>query len=353
MGKDSIKKNNGAANNIYNIGHDKEFRLANQAHVATSYIAGQAEAQAEDFSMLVRQISIDKLQEEPKKLGPGFKQQNVGGASVPQKNPNEYLYSLFLKALLKPKDFKLPPQGSKFALKREDIIELANECINILAVQPIVIRDIKPPVKVFGSLHGNYADLMRFFDIWKAPTDGAQGDIHGFDYVFLGNYVDRGAYSLETICLLMALKMKYPKQIFLLRGNHEDRNVNRYLGFGDECAKRLDEDINQANSVFAKINEMFDYLPLAAIISEKSSQNKVFCVHGGIGSTVNKIEDIEKIQRPISVNLGEISTTDQQLLIDILWSDPMDTEEDTMNSTNAGSSLLSSTVPSLSGAPST
>ena len=192
---------------------------------------------------------------------------------------------------------------------------------------------------------------MRFFDIWKAPTDGAQGDIHGFDYVFLGNYVDRGAYSLETICLLMALKMKYPKQIFLLRGNHEDRNVNRYLGFGDECAKRLDEDINQANSVFAKINEMFDYLPLAAIISEKSTQNKVFCVHGGIGSTVNKIEDIEKIQRPISVNLGEISTTDQQLLIDILWSDPMDTEEDT--STNPGSSLLSSTVPSMSGAPST
>jgi protein phosphatase len=55
---------------------------------------------------------------------------------------------------------------------------------------------------------------------------------------------------------------------------------------------------------------MFDYLPLAAIVSEKSSQNKVFCVHGGIGTTVNKIEDIEKIQRPISVNLGDITTTE-------------------------------------------
>jgi hypothetical protein len=114
-----------------------------------------------------------------------------------------------MKALLKPKDFKLPPLGSKFPIKREDIIELATECINILAVQPIIIRDIKPPVKVFGSIHGNYADLMRFFDIWKAPSD--QGDIHGFDYVFMGNYVDRGGYSLETICLLMALKLKYPK----------------------------------------------------------------------------------------------------------------------------------------------
>ena len=323
-GKDSIKKNN--ATNIYNIGNDKEFRLAPQAHIAMSYTAGQGgEAPAEDFSLLVRQISIDKLQEEPKKLGPGFKNQTA--PSVVQKNPNEFICQLFMKSLLKPKDFKLPPQGSKFPLKREDIIELATECINILAVQPTVIRDMKPPVKVFGSLHGNYADLMRFFDIWKAPSD--QGDIHGFDYVFLGNYVDRGAYSLETICLLMALKLKYPKQIFMLRGNHEDKNVNRYLGFGEECAKRLEEDISAPTSVFAKINEMFEYLPLAAIISDKSTQNKVLCVHGGIGSTVMKIEDIEKIQRPISVNLGgEISTTEQQLLIDILWSDPLDVEED-------------------------
>jgi hypothetical protein len=175
-----------------------------------------------------------------------------------------------------------------------------------MAVQPTVIREIKPPVKVFGSLHGNYTDLMRFFDIWKAPSE--QGDIHGFDYVFLGNYVDRGAYSLEVICLLMALKLKYPKQIFLLRGSHEDKNVNKYLGFGEECAKRLEEDINSPTSVFAKINEMFDYLPLAAIISDKASGNKVFCVHGGIGSTAMKIEDIEKIQRPVSLNLGEINT---------------------------------------------
>ncbi len=204
---------------------------------------------------------------------------------------------------------KLPAQGSKFSIRREDILELTNECINIMAVQPTVIREIKPPVKVFGSLHGNYTDLMRFFDIWKAPSE--QGDIHGFDYVFLGNYVDRGAYSLEVICLLMALKLKYPKQIFLLRGSHEDKNVNKYLGFGEECAKRLEEDINSPTSVFAKINEMFDYLPLAAIISDKASGNKVFCVHGGIGSTAMKIEDIEKIQRPVSLNLGEINTQEQ------------------------------------------
>ena len=126
----------------------------------------------------------------------------------------------------------------------------------------------------------------------------------------------------------MALKLKFPKQIFLLRGSHEDKNVNKYLGFGEECAKRLEEDITQPTSVFAKINEMFDYLPLAAIISDKSTQNKVFCVHGGIGTTVNKVEEIEKIARPISVNLGDITTADQQLLVDLLWSDPVDAEEE-------------------------
>jgi len=96
----------------------------------------------------------------------------------------------------------------------------------------------------------------------------------------------------------------------LLRGNHEDRNVNRHLGFGEECTKRLGEDISNNNSVFAKINDFFDHLPLAATISDKSIQNKIFCVHGGIGSTATKIEEIEKIKRPCEINLGEITNAD-------------------------------------------
>lgn len=155
-----------------------------------------------------------------------------------------------------------------FPLKREQVLELIAECINIMAAQPILLK-MKPPVKIFGDIHGDYVDLMRCFDIWKAPSEG--GDISGYDYLFMGNYVDRGTQSLEVICLLMALKLKYPKQIFMLRGNHEDRNVNRYLGFGQECAVRLGEDINDANSVFAKMNEFFDMMPLAAVLQDKTN----------------------------------------------------------------------------------
>mmetsp|Transcript_13108 Transcript_13108/g.22123 ORF Transcript_13108/g.22123 Transcript_13108/m.22123 type:complete len:148 (-) Transcript_13108:487-930(-) len=142
---------------------------------------------------------------------------------------------------------------------------------------------------------------MRFFDIWKAPND--QGDIHAYDYLFLGNYVDRGHYSLEVICLLFALKIKYPRQIMLLRGNHEDRNVNKYLGFGDECAKRLGDDINDSNSAFARINDAFDHMPLAAIVTDK--QQKIICVHGGIGPTLQDIDQIEQIQRPLEIKFGQ------------------------------------------------
>lgn len=181
------------------------------------------------------------------------------------------------------------------------------------------------PVKIFGDIHGQYSDLMRFFDIWGAPYDGyakQDGDIDLYDYLFLGDFVDRGNHSLETICLLLALKTRYPLQIHLIRGNHEDKWINNGFGFSEECAERLDEDPVDPDSVFARINQLFEYLPLAAVIDDK-----ILCLHGGIGATVKKVSDIEKLERPLEV-VHEVQTEKERLVVDILWSDPTDNDRE-------------------------
>jgi protein phosphatase len=116
--------------------------------------------------------------------------------------------------------------------KPDHIIMLCDQAENVMREQPMVLK-VKAPIKIFGDIHGQYSDLMRFFDLWGAPWDnGKDGDIEGFDYLFLGDFVDRGNHSLETICLLLSLKIRYPDQIHLIRGNHEDKWINNgYMHF--------------------------------------------------------------------------------------------------------------------------
>ena len=133
--------------------------------------------------------------------------------------------------------------------------------------------------------------------MWGSPSEiVGEGDIEAFDYLFLGDYVDRGNRSLEVISLLFALKIKHPEQMFLLRGHHEDINVNMSGGFAEECRARLNDNPLDPNSVFATVNRVFNHLPLAAIL-----EDKILCVHGGIGATLRTIDELEYIQRPIEV----------------------------------------------------
>ena len=209
-----------------------------------------------------------------------------------------------------------------FPFKREEILVLADSCLAILKSQPIVL-EVRAPVKVFGDVHGQYQDLMRFFDLWGSPTDHGNGDIEANDYLFLGDYVDRGSNSLETVCLLIALKVRYPDQIHLLRGNHEDRLINNVFGFGEECANRLGEDVASPTSVYSKLNLLFDWLPLAATID-----NKILCLHGGIGQALKELQQVRQLERPLEV-VHEAISPEEQLLVDILWSDPTDNDEET------------------------
>lgn len=224
--------------------------------------------------------------------------------ATPQSNiEKDTLYNLFLNHLLRPREWTAQFDGNGyFAFRREHIIALTEECQRILEEQPMVLR-VDAPIKVFGDIHGQYQDLMRFFDLWGIPNDN--GDIESYDYLFLGDFVDRGNHSLETICLLMALKVKFPDKIHLLRGNHEDKWINNAFGFAEECGNRLGEEPSEPDSVFNKINELFEWLPLAAVIDDK-----IVCLHGGIGSTLLSLEQIEAIQRPLEV-IHEVSNPEQ------------------------------------------
>ena len=234
------------------------------------------------------------------------------------------LCDLFIENLLQPEAWLKDTRddiGENFVFDIDQIASLTKQCMEIVASQPNILK-VSAPVKVFGDIHGQYIDLMNFFSKWGSPSEGPNGDIMTNDYLFLGDFVDRGNLSLETICLLMALKVKYPDQIHLIRGNHEDILINSGFGFQNECQGRLHDESENDDSLFALINNFFEYLPFAAIIKDK-----ILCVHGGIGSNVKKLSDIEDIKRPFEV-VHEAQTRDQKLAMDLLWSDPTDNDEE-------------------------
>jgi serine/threonine-protein phosphatase PP1 catalytic subunit len=147
-----------------------------------------------------------------------------------------------------------------------------------------------------GDIHGQYYDLLRLFEYGGFPPEA--------NYLFLGDYVDRGKQSLETICLLLAYKIKYPENFFILRGNHECASINRIYGFYDECKRRYNI------KLWKTFTDCFNCLPIAAIIDEK-----IFTMHGGLSPDLQSMEQIRRVMRPTDV-------PDTGLLCDLLWSDP-------------------------------
>lgn len=272
-------------------------------------------------------IKIDQLTQEGQKI--------LDNPHSEPANTHEDLIRLtanmFIKQLLKTLEFK-PTQDAPFPFKLESIIVLCDTVIKILKNTPSLIH-LRAGVKIFGSLHGQFGDLLRFFKNYGVPDDDylfeKKSDIEAIDYLFLGNYVDRGTNSLEVICLLLALKIKFPDHIHLLRGSHEDRRININEGLFLECQNRLKEDPLAPGSVYNKLNDVFEYLSYAAVIA-----NKIFCVHSGIGTNLRRLEQIERIKKPFVLNHDDPSSNEQRIAFDMLWSDPVLDASDTQNKAN-------------------
>lgn len=171
--------------------------------------------------------------------------------------------------------------------------------------------DVSAPVRIFGDLHGQLKEAKEFFTSYGSP-DHYKGNVNLINYIFNGDFVDRGPRSVELIVFLFSIKCLYPARVFLVRGNHEDRQINYANGFYAECVQRLPNK-EDGERIWEMINSVFDWLPVAARVA-----NKVLVVHGGVGATLSSIEDITSLQRPITSE----HIASSALLQDILWSDP-------------------------------
>ena len=195
--------------------------------------------------------------------------------------------------------------GKQVNLTEAEVRGLCIKARDIFINQPILL-ELEAPIKICGmsiwcknvegDVHGQYYDLLRLFEYGGFPPDA--------NYLFLGDYVDRGKQSLETVCLLLAYKIKYPENFFLLRGNHECASINRIYGFYDECKRRYNI------KLWKTFTDCFNCLPIAALIDEK-----ILCMHGGLSPELSSLEQIKRIMRPTDV-------PDTGLLCDLLWSDP-------------------------------
>lgn len=197
--------------------------------------------------------------------------------------------------------------------------EITTICVlarELLLSEPTLL-ELPAPIRVVGDIHGQYADLIRIFQTSGFPPES--------NYLFLGNYVDPGRLSLEPILLLLCYKIKYPKNVFLLRGNLECGSVCRVSGFYDECKRRHNK------KIWKHFIDTFDCLPIAAIVS-----GKIFCVHGGLSPDLLHMDDIRNIARPTDIS-------DSGLLTDLLWSDPASGMEEDWEPNERGVSYCFST----------
>uniref|UniRef100_A0A2N9GR34 Serine/threonine-protein phosphatase n=1 Tax=Fagus sylvatica TaxID=28930 RepID=A0A2N9GR34_FAGSY len=208
-------------------------------------------------------------------------------------------------------------------LKESEVKALCLKAMEILVEESNVQR-VDAPVTICGDIHGQFYDMKELFKVG--------GDCPKTNYLFLGDFVDRGFYSVETFLLLLALKVRYPDRITLIRGNHESRQITQVYGFYDECLRKYG-----SVNVWRYCTDIFDYLRFANILLRTQDtylleckegvrmmeclsaliENKIFSVHGGLSPAITTLDQIRTIDRKQEV-------PHDGAMCDLMWSDPED-----------------------------
>jgi serine/threonine-protein phosphatase 2B catalytic subunit len=211
-----------------------------------------------------------------------------------------------------PHDLLYPPGSKKPSLEilkdhlkkegklhKNDCIQLITEASALLSSEANLLH-LSEPIVIIGDIHGQYYDFLKIIELAGPPKANK--------YLFLGDYVDRGSFSLEVVLVLYSLKLNFPNSVYLLRGNHESRQLTSFFNFRSEVLSKYDLELYEV------IMNSFDCIPLACIVNQK-----FFCVHGGISPSLRFLKELPNIDRKCEIpNKGGFC--------DLLWSDPIDTE---------------------------
>jgi serine/threonine-protein phosphatase 2B catalytic subunit len=184
-------------------------------------------------------------------------------------------------------------------LAQELLLDLVKRAADLFEAEPNLLK-LNDPITVVGDIHGQYFDLVKLLEVGGAPGDT--------QYIFLGDYVDRGSFSLEVIATMFAFKINYPKRVRMLRGNHECRQMTSFFNFREECEYKYDI------TVYNTIMDAFDTLPLAATVN-----GQFLCVHGGISPELPTLKAINTVNRMME-------PPREGLFCDLIWSDPLESQ---------------------------
>mmetsp|Transcript_4604 Transcript_4604/g.11269 ORF Transcript_4604/g.11269 Transcript_4604/m.11269 type:complete len:515 (-) Transcript_4604:620-2164(-) len=184
-------------------------------------------------------------------------------------------------------------------LHKQTLLDIIARVTEIYRSEPTLVK-VRDPITVVGDIHGQYYDFVKLLDVGGDPmTTQTQ-------YLFLGDYVDRGSYAIEVLMVLFCIKISLPKRVWMLRGNHECRQMSSFFNFRDECEAKYD------TTVYNAFMECFDALPLACLIN-----GKFLGVHGGISPDLVSLKQLDRTDR-------FAEPPREGVLCDLIWADPMD-----------------------------